>query len=162
MQIERSMHDNSPTVATLDVSQQTKDSVTQTTTDSNTASARCGTPCPTTPKQEILPPDTSTAIVPKEVLPPLKPTTITLETLCKVAQSEVDAMSFKELDGFIDLGIHMYCAQPSQHSAGTASHEASTHPHPRHAVQSWNPQRPQRCPGHHLDNVLPQQKDAGM
>src|ERR1035438_10491373 len=37
---------------------------------------------------------------------PLKPTTITLETLCKVAQSEVDAMSFKELDGFIDLGIH--------------------------------------------------------
>jgi len=42
----------------------------------------------------------------QEVLPPLKPTTITLETLCKVAQSEIDAMSFKELDGFVDLGIH--------------------------------------------------------
>lgn len=35
-----------------------------------------------------------------------KPTTITLETLCKAAQSEIDAMSFKELDGFVDLGIH--------------------------------------------------------
>jgi hypothetical protein len=42
----------------------------------------------------------------QKVLPPLKPTTITLETLCKVAQSEIDAMSFKELDGFVDLGIH--------------------------------------------------------
>jgi hypothetical protein len=41
----------------------------------------------------------------QEVLPPLKPTTMTLETLCKVATSEIDAMSFKELDGFIDLGI---------------------------------------------------------
>jgi len=41
-----------------------------------------------------------------EILPPLKSTTITLETLCKVATSEIDAMSFKELDGFIDLGIN--------------------------------------------------------
>src|SRR5208337_1445319 len=78
--------------ATLDVSLQTTDSVRHTMTTSNTAIAPCGTPCPTIPKMEIL--------------PPLKSTTITLETLCKVATSEIDAMSFKELDGFIDLGIN--------------------------------------------------------
>jgi hypothetical protein len=30
---------------------------------------------------------------------------LSLETLCKVAQSQIDAMSFSELDGFVDLGI---------------------------------------------------------
>jgi len=44
----------------------------------------------------------------QEVLPPLKltTTTVTLDDLCKVAQVEIDAMSFKELNDFVHLGVN--------------------------------------------------------
>jgi hypothetical protein len=44
----------------------------------------------------------------QEVLPPLQltTTTVTLDDLCKVAQVEIDAMSFKELNDFVHLGVN--------------------------------------------------------
>src|SRR5208283_2686195 len=49
--------------ATLDVSLQTTDSVRHTMTTSNTAIAPCGTPCPTIPKIEILPPVSDASVL---------------------------------------------------------------------------------------------------